>query len=116
MPLCNGSDRGRVLREDGSAEKELTADLSAVDDIPSPRKRADFPRVFRHERTSANRPRETSRYVGGRNARWCGSRACTRLALPRREEGLLHGPSAPGAYREGRCKSDRVPQGAFVKA
>jgi hypothetical protein len=90
MPLCNGSDRGRVLREDGSAEKELTADLSTEDDIPSPRKRADFPRVFRHERTSANRPRETSRYVSGRNACWCGSRACTRLALPRREEGLSH--------------------------
>jgi histidyl-tRNA synthetase len=32
-----------------------------TDDIPSPRKRADFPRVFRHERTSANRLRETSR-------------------------------------------------------
>ncbi len=48
---------------------------------PSPRKRADFPRVFRHERTSANRLRETSRYVGGRNARWCGSRAYARLAL-----------------------------------
>ena len=44
-----------------------------TDDIPSPRKRADFPRVFRHERTSANRPRETSRYVGGSNACWCGS-------------------------------------------
>jgi len=42
-----------------------------ADNIPSPRKRADFPRVFRHERTLANRLRETSRYVGGRNACWC---------------------------------------------
>ena len=32
-----------------------------TDDIPSPRKRADFPQVFRHERTLANRLRETSR-------------------------------------------------------
>ena len=56
-----------------------------TDNIPSPRKRADFPQVFRHERTLANRLRETSRYVGGRNACWCGSRAC-RLALHRMEE------------------------------
>ena len=48
-----------------------------TDNIPSPRKRADFPQVFHHERTLANRLRETSRYVGGRNACWCGSRACT---------------------------------------
>ena len=51
-----------------------------TDNIPSPRKRADFPQVFRHERTLANRLRETSRYVGGRNARWCGSRTYARLA------------------------------------
>ena len=110
MPVCNGSDKGRVLHEVGSAEKELPADLSVEDDIPSPRKRADFPRVFRHERTSANRLREISRYVGGRNACWCGSRSCARL------EGLVDGPSAPGAYREGRCQSGRVPRGALVKA
>src|SRR5437868_1567888 len=73
-----------------------------TDDIPSPRQRADFPRVFRHERTSANRLRETSRDDGGRNACWCGSRAYARLALHRLEEGLADGPSAPGAYREGR--------------
>ena len=41
-----------------------------TDNIPSPRKRADFPRVFRHERTLANRLRETSRDVGGRNSDW----------------------------------------------
>jgi hypothetical protein len=29
----------------------------------------------------ANRLRETSRDVGGRNARWCGSRPDARLAL-----------------------------------
>src|SRR4051794_1056620 len=110
MPPCNGSDRGWVLHGDGSAEKELPAALSVADDIPSPRKRADFPWVFRHERTSANRLGETSRYVGGRNACWCGSRSCTGL------EGLVDGPSAPGAYREGRCRSGRVPRGAFVKA
>ena len=27
------------------------------------------------------------------------------MALPRREEGLAYGPSAPGAYREGRGKA-----------
>jgi len=32
-----------------------------TDNIPSPRKRADFPQVFHHERTLANRLRETSR-------------------------------------------------------
>src|SRR4051812_6304891 len=32
--------------------------------------------------------------VGGKNACWCGSRSCAGL------EGLLDGPSAPGAYRE----------------
>ncbi len=85
---------------------ELPADLSVEDDIPSPRKRADFPRVFRHERTAANRLRETSRYVGGRNARWCGSRSCA----------SAYGPSAPGAYRESRGTNGRVPRGAFVKA
>jgi hypothetical protein len=110
MPLRNGSDRGRVPHGDGAAEKELPAAPLVEDDIPSPRKRADFPRVFRHERASANRLRGTSRYVGGRNARWCGSRSCTRL------EGLVDDPSAPGAYREGRCRSGRVPRGAFVKA
>src|SRR5208337_2222926 len=31
-----------------------------TDNIPSPRKRADFPQVFRHERTLANRLRETN--------------------------------------------------------
>ena len=92
------------------AEKELPAALSVEDDIPSPRKRADFPRVFRHERTSVNRLRETSRYDGSRNARWCGSQSCARL------EGLVDGLSALGAYREGRCRSGRVPRGAFVKA
>ena len=109
MPVCNGSDRGRVLHGDGAAEKELPAAPSVEDDIPSPRKRADFPRVFRHERTSANRLRETRRYVGSRNARWCGSRSCARL------EGLVDGSSAPGEYREGCCQSGRVPRGAFVK-
>ena len=110
MPLRNGSDRGRVLHGDGAAEKELPAAPLVEDDIPSPRKRADFPRVFRHERTAANRLRETSRYDGGSNARRCGSRSCARL------EGLVDGPSAPGAYREGRRLSGRVPRGAFVKA
>src|SRR5215831_11093085 len=115
-PICNGSDRGWILHEEGSAEKERPAGLSVEDDIPSPRKRADFPRVSRHERTSANRLRETGSYVGSRNAHWCGSRSCARLALPRREGGLAHDPSAPGAYREGRGQSGRVPRGAFVKA
>ena len=36
--------------------------------------------------------------------------------FPHREEGRLYGLSAPGAYREGRCQSGRVPRGAFVKA
>jgi hypothetical protein len=100
----------------GRPRRNCRPDLSVEDDIPSPRKRADFPRVFRHERTAANRLRETSRYVGSRNACWCGSQSCTRLALPRREEGRVYGPSAPGAYREGYYQSGRVPRGAFVKA
>ena len=107
---------GEFFPEEGSAEKELPADLLVEDDIPSPRKRADFSQVFRHERASANRKRETSRYVGSRNACWCGSRLCVQLALPQREDGLAQGPSAPGAYREGRVPSGRVPRGAFVKA
>src|SRR5271157_930859 len=53
-----------------------------TDNIPSPRKRADFPQVFHHERTLANRLRETSRYVGGRNARWCGSSPRKRADFP----------------------------------
>ena len=110
MPLRNGSDRGRVPHGDGAAEKELPAAPLVEDDIPSPRKRADVPRVFRHERASANRLRETSRDVGGRNACWCGSQSCARL------KGLVDGPSAPGADREGRCQGGRVPRGAFVKA
>ena len=110
MPVGNGSDRGRVPHEDESAETELPAALSVEDDIPSPRKRADFPQVFRHERTSANRLRETSRYDGSRNACWCGSQSCARL------QGLVDGSSAPGEYREGCCQSGRVPRGAFVKA
>ena len=44
---------------------------------------------------------EQSRSVTGGNARWCGSRPCARLELHQLEEGLAHGPSAPGAYREG---------------
>ena len=65
-------------RDEGASQCRSVIDRiegeSPTDNIPSPRKRADFPRVFRHERTLANRPRETSRYVGGRNACWCGSR------------------------------------------
>ena len=42
----------------------------------------------------------------GGNACWCGSRPCARLAFHRLEDGLAHGPSAPGAIvkavREGR--------------
>ena len=41
---------------------------------PFTRKRADFPRVFRHERTWPTDLRERRRYVGGGNACWCGSR------------------------------------------
>ena len=73
-----------------------------TDNIPLPRKWADFLRVFRHERTLANRLRETSRNVGGGNACWCGSRPYARLAFHRMESGLAYGSSAPGAYREGR--------------
>ena len=48
-----------------------------------------------------------------------GKAAARKLTHPRvllLEEGLADGPSAPGAYRAGRCKSGRVPRGAFVKA
>ena len=59
-----------IPHENGSTEKELPADPSVEDNIPSPRKRADFPLVFRHERTAANRLRETSRNLGSRKACW----------------------------------------------
>jgi hypothetical protein len=101
MPVGNGSDRGRVPHEDGWAEKELSADPSVVDNIPSPRKRADFPRVFRHERTSANRHRETSRYVGSRNACWCGSRSCWRT-VRRHPARIVKVAAEAAASREGR--------------
>jgi hypothetical protein len=102
MPVGNGSDRGRVPHEDESAEKELSADPSVVDNnIPLLRKRADFPRVFRHERTSANRHRETSRYVGGSNARWCGSRSCWRTVRRHRAR-IVKAAAKAAASREGR--------------
>src|SRR5208283_1269723 len=92
------------MREEANAALKWIGERVSppTDNIPSPRKRADFPQVFRHERTLANRLRGTSRYVGGRNARWCGSRTYARLALHRMEERLAYGSSAPGAYREGR--------------
>src|SRR6516162_9794382 len=94
-------------RDEGTSQRRSAVDRIAVspptDKIPSPRKRADFPRVFRHERTLTNRLRETSRYVGGSNACWCGSQAYARLALHLMEEGLAHGSSASGTHREGRC-------------
>src|SRR5271157_2605150 len=73
------------MREQANAARLSIGSMVSppTDNIPSPRKRADFPQVFRHERTLANRLRETSRYVGGRNACWCGSRTCARLALHR---------------------------------
>src|SRR5436309_3231660 len=98
--------RQRGRDEGGSQRRPVMGRIegeSPTDDIPSPRKRADFPRVFRHERTLANRPKETSRYVGGSNACWCGSQVCARLALHRLEESLADSSSAPGAYREGCC-------------
>src|SRR3954453_18879157 len=93
------------MREEAKAARESSGKRGRppTDDLPSPRKRADFPRVFRHERTSAHRLRETSRDVGGSNACWCGSQSDARLAFHRLEEGLADGSSAPGAYREGRC-------------
>jgi len=69
MPFCNGTDRGC--------------------NITLPRKRADFPLVWHHERTWQTDFRERRRYVGSGNACWCGSQ-------PWRQ-----GLSAPGAYREG---------------
>ena len=95
---------GRRVKDEGGSERRPVTGRIGVEPRrrhhPT-RKRADFPRVFRHERTSANRLREQSRYVGGGNACWCGSRPCGRLAFHRLEEGPAHGPSAPGAYREG---------------
>src|SRR3954471_6457714 len=49
--------------------------------------------------------------VGGSNARWCGSPTGARLALHRLEEGRTYDPSAPGAYREGRCKATASREG-----
>ena len=101
MPLRNGSDRGRVPHGDGAAEKELPAAPLVEDDIPSPRKRADFPRVFRHERASANRLRGTSRYVGGRNACWCGSRSCC-CTVRRHQARIVKAAAKAAASRVGR--------------
>ena len=55
-----------------------------TDNIPSPRKRADFPQVFRHERTLANRLRETNH----------GSTAPPPERCPRQEPLGRNGPSA----------------------
>ena len=76
-----------------------------TDDIPSPRKRADFPRVFRHERTLANRLRETSRYVGGRDALLVRLPTYARLAFHRRKKVACTVCRLQGAYREGRCQA-----------
>src|SRR5271157_2812900 len=56
------------MREEANAALKWIGERVSppTDNIPSPRKRADFPQVFRHERTLANRLMETSRYVGGR--------------------------------------------------
>src|SRR5260370_1259252 len=95
---------GRRVGEEGASEGRSVMERTGVEppgDITPRRKPADFPLVFRHERTLANRLREQSRYVGGGNACWCGSRPCAWLALHRLEEGLAQRSSAPGAYREG---------------
>ena len=55
-----------------------------TDNIPSPRKRADFPQVFRHERTLANRLRETNH----------GSTAPPPERCPRQEPLGRNGPPA----------------------
>jgi len=68
-PCCNGADRGC--------------------NITPPRKRADFPLVWRHERTWPTDFRERRRTVTSSNACWCGPQPWRR------------GLSAPGGYREG---------------
>src|SRR5208283_1250482 len=55
-----------------------------TDNMPSPRKRADFPQVFRHERTLANRLRETNH----------GSTAPPPERCPRQEPLGRNGPPA----------------------
>jgi hypothetical protein len=82
MPCCNGADRGCAARQHHPT-----------------RKRADFPLVWRHERTWQTDFRGRRRYVGSGNACWCGPRA------------WQHGLSAPGGYREGffrQAKAGRV--------
>src|SRR5271157_291003 len=51
------------MREQANAARLSIGSMVSppTDNIPSPRKRVDFPQVFRHERTLANRLRETSR-------------------------------------------------------
>jgi hypothetical protein len=56
MPCCNGADRGCAARQHHPT-----------------RKRADFPLVWRHERTWQTDFKERRRYVGSGNASWCGS-------------------------------------------
>src|SRR5271157_5780063 len=50
------------MREEANAALKWIGERVSppTDNIPSPRKRADFPQVFRHERTLANRLRETN--------------------------------------------------------
>jgi len=64
MPACNGTDRGC--------------------NITLPRKRADFPLVWRHERTWPTDFRGRRRYVGSGNASWCGSQPGDRFVCSRR--------------------------------
>src|SRR5271157_1943526 len=56
------------MREQANAARLSIGSMVSppTDNIPSPRKRADFPQVFRHERTLANRLRETSRSEAAR--------------------------------------------------
>src|SRR5271157_5937648 len=50
------------MREQANAARLSIGSMVSppTDNIPAPRKRADFPQVFRHERTLANRLRETN--------------------------------------------------------
>ena len=94
---------GRRVKDEGASERRPVIGRIGVE--PSrrhhpTRKRADFPRVFRHERTW---PTDSgSKQICRRRQRllvrlptWDG------LAFHQLEEGLSQRSSAPGAYREG---------------
>jgi len=71
-----GEPMGQRVKEEGESQRRPVMGRIGVEppgDITLPRKRADFPLVWHHERTWLTDFRERRRYVGSGNACWCGS-------------------------------------------